>query len=107
MRSGTMQYVALEKLINLFDGYRQVFLIQGVEILLLQENGHRYVIQANCPHSDWPMQSAHVMGDIITCSKHGWSFNLYSGRPSNERAGNCKLTCYKIVYNQNTIGLEI
>jgi nitrite reductase/ring-hydroxylating ferredoxin subunit len=102
-----MKYVALEKLIHLYDGYRQVFLIEGLEILLLQEDGRRYVIQANCPHNDWPMLGAPVMGDDIICSKHGWSFNMHSGRPANERAGNCKLRCYKIAYEDNTIGLVI
>jgi nitrite reductase/ring-hydroxylating ferredoxin subunit len=102
-----MQYVPLEKLINLYDGYRQVFMVNGVEVLLLQENGRRYLVQANCPHSDWPMQSAPVMGDIITCSQHGWSFNMNTGRSANQRAGNCKLECYKITYEENTIGLVI
>ncbi len=102
-----MQYVVLEKLKNLYDGYRQVFMVEGVEILLLQENGRRYLIQANCPHSDWSMQSAHVMGNIISCSNHGWSFDMFSGRPENARAGNCRLKCYKIAYEQNTIGVVL
>lgn len=102
-----MQFVALDKLINLHEGYRQVFRIDGREVLLVQENGRRYALQANCPHSDWPMQNAPVSGDVITCTRHGWSFSLLSGRGVNERAIGCQLKCYKVQYDQNTIGILI
>ena len=102
-----MQYVALEKLINLYDGYRQIFIVQGKQVLLIQDNGRRHLIQANCPHSDWPLQNGWIDGDSITCSKHGWAFSLYSGRGVNERALGCNLQCYKICYDQNTIGMLV
>lgn len=101
-----MQYVALDKLINLFDGYRQVFRINHLSVLLIQENGQRFAIQADCPHRDWPLQNGVVNGREIVCSKHGWSFDLQTGRPTHPMA-DCPLKTWPVSYQDNTIGIII
>jgi nitrite reductase/ring-hydroxylating ferredoxin subunit len=102
-----MNYIALDKLLHLHDGYRQVFQIQNHKILLIQEHGRRYAIQADCPHSDWPLQNSIVSSGEIICSQHGWSFNLSTGSASNERSisGGCRLKCYKLAFEGSTVGI--
>lgn len=100
-----MTFYPLEKLINLYDGYRQVFVVDRKEVLLIQEEGRCYAIQAACPHLHWPLQNAPISGQEISCSKHGWSFDLHSGRGANERALGCQLKVYKIAYEGNTLGI--
>lgn len=100
-----MPYIALENLENLHDGYRQIFIVDKQQILLIQEKGWRYIIQAECPHGKWSLQNSPIMDTTITCTQHGWAFNLITGNPANQRAGNCQLTVYKIAYQNNTIGL--
>ena len=100
-----MSYIALEELDKLHNGYRQIFIIEDRQVLLIQEQNKRYIIQAECPHAKWSLQNSPILGDTITCTQHGWSFNLNTGRPANERAGNCQLPVYKIEYQNNTIGL--
>ena len=99
-----MHYVALDKLINLYDGYRQVFVVNRKEVLLIQEDGKRYAIQASCPHKHWPLQNAPIQNDTIMCGKHGWSFYLHNGRAASPRA-ECDLKTYTVSYQDNTIGI--
>src|SRR5690554_6173467 len=101
-----MQYFALDKLINLYDGYRQVFVVNRKEVLLIQEQGQRYALQASCPHKHWPLLSAPIQNKTIQCSKHGWAFDLITGKAANDCA-QCDLKTYTISYEDNTIGIVI
>lgn len=92
---------------RLYDGYRQVFLVEGKQLLLIQEEGRRYIIDAECPHSTWPMQNAAISEGNIICSKHGWAFDLRSGHGANERAKGCSIGRYAIVYDTTTLGLML
>jgi nitrite reductase/ring-hydroxylating ferredoxin subunit len=55
-----MRYYSLEKYINLFDGYRKVFKIDSHNLMLLQTNGARYLIESSCPHREYPLSSSDV-----------------------------------------------
>jgi nitrite reductase/ring-hydroxylating ferredoxin subunit len=101
-----MNFYPLDKLINLHDGYRQVFIVERREVLLIQEEGQRYAIQASCPHRHWPLQSATIQSDVIVCGKHGWEFRLKDGRACNHLA-ECGLTTYQIGYHDNLIGITL
>lgn len=101
-----MQYFALDKLINLYDGYRQVFVVNRKEILLIQEQGQRYAIQASCPHKHWPLLQAPIQNTTIQCKKHGWAFDLRTGKAANSCA-ECDLKTYTISYQDNTIGIVL
>ncbi|MBU0538854.1 MAG: hypothetical protein KKF24_11355, partial [Gammaproteobacteria bacterium] len=64
-----MRYYSLEKYINLFDGYRKVFKIDSHNLMLLQLDGSRYLIESNCPHREYPLvvrlvpqSSFHIQG---------------------------------------------
>ena len=100
-----MAFVALEELENLHDGYRQVFVVGDKQILLIQEKNKHYILQAECPHAKWSLQNSPILDQTITCTQHGWAFNLVTGKPANERAGNCQLKVYTVEYKNNVVGL--
>ena len=103
-----MAYVALEKLINIHDGYRKQFVVSRQELLLIQEDNEHYIIQANCPHMHWPLQAAMIKNGSVLCSKHGMSFSLSDGQADNDKARDCKaLRVYSVAYNGNNIGIDI
>ena len=102
-----MAFVALEKLHQLFDGYRRVFRIGGREWILLQEEGRHYCIANQCPHLQAPLLQASLVNHILRCPAHGIEFDLRSGLPVNPASCRHALSFLPLVYEANQIGLNI
>ncbi len=100
-----MAFVALEKLINLGDGYRRVFRVENRELLLLQEAGERYLIARACPHAGQVLDEAAVDGGQITCPRHSISFELAGGRPQPPVCS--AIAVFDIVYEGNALGVDL
>ena len=99
-----MAYRALERLINLHDGYRRAFRGQHGEMLLLQEDGEVALIDRICPHREAPLDNGPVSNGCITCPLHRLEFSLSTGENTN---GYCKpLRVHTLVYEGNTLGIE-
>lgn len=98
-----MAYQALEKLINLHDGYRKLVTLQGRQLLLLQEDGRLCLIDRHCPHAGQVLDEARVADNVLTCPKHLLQFSLSDGQPWDEV---CKaLGVYELVYEGNSVGI--
>lgn len=102
-----MTFVALEKLHQLYDGYRRVFRIRGREWMLLQEEGRHYCIANQCPHLQAPLTHASLNNVILRCPTHGIEFDLRSGMPVNPMSCRHALSFLPLVYQANHIGLDI
>ncbi len=102
-----MAFVALEKLHQLFDGYRRVFKIGGREWILLQEDGRHYCIANQCPHLQAPLLQASLVNHVLRCPTHGIEFDLRSGLPINPMSCRHALSYLPLVYEANQIGLNI
>ncbi len=99
-----MAYRALEKLINLHDGYRRIVASSGRQLLLLQEHGKLFLIDRHCPHAGQVLDEAKIEGELLTCPKHLIQFSIRDGRP---HSGVCKaLGVYDLVYEGNSVGVE-
>ena len=101
-----MAFHALEKLMFLEDGYRREFVIDGIPLLLLQEDGQRYLIRNQCPHRGTPLTRGDVRGGSIRCPQHAWTFNLADGSCRLPGPGPC-LTRYQLVCEGNQIGVDL
>ena len=38
-----------------------------------------FAIKDACPHAEYPLSKSIVCGESVTCSSHGWKFNLRTG----------------------------
>lgn len=98
-----MAYRALEKLINLHDGYRGVFRTSLGELLLIQDGEEPYLLARRCPHQGALLDEGRVSDGVITCPWHQLRFSLRDGRCVN---GGCKaLAIHSLAYEGNTIGV--
>ena len=103
-----MAYLALEKLHELYDGYRRPLRIAGKELLLLQEEGRTYLIANRCPHMDAPLHKASIRNHILRCPSHGIEFDLRTGVTVGEAAGCAgRLEFFPLVYEGNTLGIDV
>lgn len=99
-----MAYRALEKLINLYDGYRQVVSVSGRQLLLVQSHGTPRLINRHCPHAGQVLDEALISEDAITCPKHHIQFSLSDGLAKGAACG--RLGVHELVYEGNTLGID-
>ena len=99
-----MAFRALERLINLHDGYRRAFRIDGVEVLLVQEDGQRWIFGRRCPHADQALDQAAISGTCVQCPRHGYRFSLQDGSALGTPCAS--LPVYTVVYEGNSLGVD-
>ncbi|MGD8174533.1 Rieske (2Fe-2S) protein [Marinimicrobium sp. ARAG 43.8] len=102
-----MAYQVLETLHQLHDGYRRVFRVAGMELLLIQEEGGTFLLRNRCPHMAAPLHRSTVFGGIIRCPTHGIEFDLRSGQALNAPGGCAPLERIPIAYEGNTLGVDL
>lgn len=103
-----MRFYRLEKFINLHDGYSRTFKIDQHQLLLLQENGEQYLIEALCPHRGHPLDSANIQNNLLRCPLHNYEFDLCNGRVITSTEEPCRaLRCYELVMRDKDVGVML
>ncbi|MFT5604571.1 MAG: nitrite reductase/ring-hydroxylating ferredoxin subunit [Paracoccaceae bacterium] len=103
-----MRYFSLEKLINLHDGYRKNFKIDEHHLLLIQEEGVRFLIESFCPHREHSLIDATVLGGSISCPHHHYQFQLSSGDILQRTEEPCRrLRVYELVEEDRDVGVYL
>ena len=101
-----MPFVALEKLHQLYDGYRKAVKLAGHDLLLLQENGKTLLVKNQCPHAGAPLTHATCVNNSLRCPVHGIEFDLTTGR---SRSSVCAQTLQflPLIYDGSNIGVDL
>ncbi len=104
-----MRFFPLERLINLSEGYRQAFKIDGVQIILLHEEGRTFAFSRTCPHQNYQLDYGQISNGVILCSAHGFEFDLKKNGALVKPAGfPCSaLTTYDLIYEGDRVGIMI
>lgn len=102
-----MAYVALAKLHELYDGYRRTVKLDGHELLLMQDEGRLTLLFNRCPHQQARLDQATVSAGILRCPVHGLEFSLATGQSLNPAACQGRLVGIPLVYEGNTVGVEV
>jgi nitrite reductase/ring-hydroxylating ferredoxin subunit len=103
-----MRFYLLEKFINLHDGYRRTFKIDQHHLLLLQENGEQFLIEAVCPHRGHPLETATIKNNLLRCPLHNYEFDLLSGRVCLATEESCRaLQCYVLIKRNTDLGVML
>ncbi|MFI8610841.1 Rieske (2Fe-2S) protein [Pseudomonas sp. NPDC077649] len=58
-------FIALERLINLDEGYRRSFQVAGRSLLLLVVEGQPVLLENRCPHQGAPLHDASLQGRVL------------------------------------------
>ncbi len=98
-------FVALERLVRLDDGYRRVFQVQGRQILLIVANSRPILLENRCPHQGAPLHNGTLDGRVLRCPRHGFAFDLDSGRALD--APCAPLHLLAPAYDGDRIGLDL
>lgn len=103
-----MRFYRLENLINLHDGYRREFKIDQSQLLLIQELGELYLIEAFCPHRGHSLAAASIQNNTVRCPLHGYQFALRDGSLRVASEESCRaLRRYDVVYRDTDVGVML
>ena len=98
-----MRFLALDKLINLQEGYRQRFKIDALDLILVGGAGEISAFAALCPHQEQSLEHGRIESGVIYCPRHGFAFSLTSGE---HLSGQCaRLAIYTVHYEGNEVGI--
>lgn len=102
-----MTYYPLEKLINLHDGYRRTFRIGSHTLLLVQQEGRRYLLRNVCPHKDFPLHTGSLHGSRLRCAYHGMEFDLAHGGRCVQHPHQRGVQMYELIYAGSEVGVAL
>jgi nitrite reductase/ring-hydroxylating ferredoxin subunit len=92
----------------LHDDYRQVFTVQGRDLLLLMHEGQLHLLENTCPHAGYPLQDGLVVSGALRCPMHGYLFELHSGACIWYTEGPCRgLYRYTTSVQDGQVGVEL
>lgn len=64
--------------------------VGGASVLLGRVGGHIFAWLDKCPHAGAPLRLGKRQGEELTCMRHGWMFNLLTGKAVPDAPG-CEL----------------
>lgn len=78
--SAPSRYYRVCDLDSIWPGEMAVHEVEGVKIIVIHtESGVVRAVQHICPHQSFTLADGGLEGDILTCSKHLWEFNVVTG----------------------------
>jgi nitrite reductase/ring-hydroxylating ferredoxin subunit len=99
-------FVGIAKLADLPEG-QQLSVYVGLKKVLLCRAGDRvFAMRDMCPHALQPLLGSKVENGVIKCQKHGATFDLVSGRPTNG-VTNAALEIYAVNLRDESIAVAV
>src|SRR5712671_2973776 len=80
-----MAFKRVATLDELWDGEMTVLEIEGKVVLLVNVNGAIYAYADSCPHLGTKLSQGSLRRNVLSCSTHGWEFDVSSGRGINPK----------------------
>lgn len=78
--------------------------LKVLNLLLINQDGHFYLVENKCGHFGVPLTDAEVTGSEITCSQHGIRFSMITGEVLNRKFENCdKIKTFKVIQQDDEL----
>lgn len=81
------QYIKLAKVSDFRSRRIQSYRILGKYVAIVKErNGAFYATEIACKHNNADLTTGHFRGDVVTCPRHGWIYDIRSGECLNQNS---------------------
>jgi toluene monooxygenase system ferredoxin subunit len=81
-----MAFQKIANLDELWDGEMVALEIEGRVVLLVNLNGDIRAYADSCPHLGTRLSQGSLQRNLLTCSTHGWEFDVGTGQGINPKA---------------------
>jgi 3-phenylpropionate/trans-cinnamate dioxygenase ferredoxin component len=75
-----MEFVKALDINELPMGQMKIVTLQGKTIVLINDNGAYYALNNKCPHLGGSLGNGELKGTMITCPRHGSSYDVITGK---------------------------
>jgi nitrite reductase/ring-hydroxylating ferredoxin subunit len=78
--SDDIKWVRLAK-VSAFEGVRwRSYSVMARKVAIVRRpDGSFYAIEASCKHQNWDLTTGEVKGNIVTCPRHFWKYDIETG----------------------------
>jgi toluene monooxygenase system ferredoxin subunit len=80
-----MAFRRVANLDELWDGEMIALDIEGQVVLLVNVDGGIHAYADSCPHLGTRLSQGSLQRHLLTCSTHGWEFNVCTGQGMNPK----------------------
>jgi len=80
-----MQYVKIAKTSEFEKkSFKKVTLVARHVAIFKDKGGGYFATEISCKHQNWDLTTGKFEGDIVTCPRHGWVYNIRTGECLNQ-----------------------
>lgn len=80
-----MHYVKIAKLADFDTKSFKKFTILARHVAIFRDpDGTFFATEISCKHQNWDLTTGKFIGDIVTCPRHGWVYNIRTGECLNQ-----------------------
>lgn len=59
--------------------FRRYTILARKVAVFREPDGSFYAIEFACKHQNWDLSTGRIDGDLVTCPRHGWVYNIRTG----------------------------
>ena len=92
-----MDYIEVANVNDFITSNIKTVSILGNKVgIIKKRNSEFYAIEVGCKHQGADITKGNISGDIATCPRHGWRYNLVTGECLNQNTSKLRLYGLKI-----------
>lgn len=65
-------------------GFKKLSLLARNVAVFRDDDGEFFATEISCKHQNWDLTTGKFEGDIVTCPRHGWVYNIRTGDCLNQ-----------------------
>ena len=100
-----MAFVCAAKSTDVAPGQIREIQLEGTTIALANVAGQFHALNNTCLHRGGPLGQGSLQGNVVTCPWHGWSFEVSSGKATDNPA--VGVACYPVEIRGNEVYVDI
>jgi nitrite reductase/ring-hydroxylating ferredoxin subunit len=82
-----MDYVKLAKVADFENRRIKSYKLLAKAVAIVKEaDGSFYATEIGCKHNNADLTTGRFRGDIVTCPRHGWEYNIRTGECLNQNS---------------------
>ena len=74
------KFVPVARVDEIPPGSAKGLVVGDYEVALFNVDGTFYALENSCPHQGGPLAEGWLEGSLVTCSWHGWCFDVRTGK---------------------------